>query len=106
MDDEAWGDIVVRAQTTKESDACAAVHRAVDGLRDSIDNHVLPAGPVIDRLIDIWSLARLVDPAAAKPAEAVLSAVAGRDAISADEVYAACDQIESALAGAGRAYAG
>jgi hypothetical protein len=60
---------------------------------------------LIDRLIDIWSLECQIEPAAAKPVEAVLSAVAGRHAISADEIYAACDQIDGAVAGAGWTHA-
>ena len=63
-----------------------------------------PAGLVIDRLIDIWTLACRIGPAATRPVETVLSAVAGRDAISADEIYAACDQIDAAIAGAGLFY--
>ncbi len=103
--DDAWGEIAGRvAQPPPQSDPCLAVHRAVDELRDSIDSYVLPAGLVIDRLIDIWTLACRIGPAATRPVETVLSAVAGRDAISADEIYAACDQIDAAIAGAGRAH--
>jgi hypothetical protein len=82
--------------------ACGAVLHAIDGIRASIDGDVLPAAPVIERFIDIWSMARQVDPALAKPAEFVLSALAGRHAISAAEVRAACEQIERAVATASR----
>ncbi len=100
------GEIVRQvAQPPPGSDPCLALHRAVDELRNSIDSHVLQAGPVIDRLIDIWSLACQIDPAAAKPAEVALSGVAGRDSISAVEIYATCEQIETAVAGSGRAHA-
>jgi len=82
----------------------AAVLEAIEETRASIDGDVLPAAPIIDRLIDIWSLTRRVDPALTKPVEVILSALAGREAISAVEVRVACDQIEKALATTGRSH--
>jgi hypothetical protein len=85
--------------------ARATVVKAVDELRHSVEGEAVPALPVIDRLIDIWVLASPIDPAASRTVERVLSAMAGRDVLSADEVYAGCDQIETAIAITRRAYA-
>jgi hypothetical protein len=90
------------APSGSSQQACGAVLDAIDGIRESIDGDVLPAAPVIERFIDLWSIARQVDPALVKPAEFVLSALAGRSAISAAEVRAACEQIERAVAAASR----
>jgi len=85
--------------------ARATVVKAVDELRHSVEAEAVPALPVIDRLIDIWVLASRIDPTASRTVERVLSALAGRDVVSADEVYAGCDQIETAVAVTRRAYA-
>ena len=85
--------------------ARAAVVTAVDEVRHSVEAEAVPALAVIDRLIDIWVLASRIDPTAARTVERVISAMAGRDVLSADEVYAGCDQIETAIAITRRAYA-
>jgi hypothetical protein len=86
-------------------DARATVIKVLDELRHSVEAEAVPALPVVDRLIDIWALASRIDPAASRTVERVLSAVAGREVLSADEVYAGCDQIETAVAITRRAYA-
>jgi hypothetical protein len=92
-------------QPSWPGDARATVVKAVDELRHSVEAKVVPALPVIDRLISMWAVASRIDPAASRTIERVLSAMAGRDVLSADEVYAGCDQIETAIAIPRRAYA-
>lgn len=70
---------------------------ALAELRRSIDGQIMPAGPVIDRLLDFWGLVHLVEPELAKPVESLLSALVGRDMVSRREVAATCDLVEAAL---------
>jgi hypothetical protein len=66
-------------------------------LRASLNTQILPAGPMTDRLLDVWALVHQVDPAAARPVESVLSSLVGRDLMSAREISQMCDQVEAAL---------
>ena len=66
-------------------------------LRASLNSPLLWARPVSDQLVDVWALAKQVDPNAARPAEALLCAMEGCDLVSAGQVSAACDEVETAL---------
>jgi hypothetical protein len=69
----------------------------VQALRASLSSRILPAGPVVDALLDVWTVVHQVDPEAAKPMESLLSSLARRDLASAREVKGVCDQVETAL---------
>jgi hypothetical protein len=66
-------------------------------LRTSLGAPILRAGPVVGELIDVWALAKEVDPDAARPAEALLWAMEGCDLVTAGQVSATCDRIDGAL---------
>jgi hypothetical protein len=55
------------------------------------------ARPVSSQLVDVWALAAQVDPEAARPAEALLYAMEGRELVTAGQVRVACDQVEAAM---------
>jgi hypothetical protein len=66
-------------------------------LRASLTSQVLPAGRVMDRVLDVWAAAHEVAPGAATPAESLLTSLVGRDLVSAREVTDMCDRVEAAL---------
>lgn len=66
-------------------------------LRASLNSPILRTGAIVDQLVDVWALAKEVDPEAARPAEALLCAMEGCALVSAGQVSSACDQVEAAL---------
>jgi hypothetical protein len=67
-------------------------------LRGSLDGQTMPAGPVVDRLLDVWAAVHEVDPEAARPVERLLSSLVKRQMVRAREVTEMCDQVDAALA--------
>jgi hypothetical protein len=64
---------------------------------------LLPAGPLTDQMLILWSLTSRVNPAVARPVEAFLTALTTRQMVAVDELDAVCAEIEAAL---GRASGG
>jgi hypothetical protein len=79
-------------------ESISAVVLSLAELRTALDDEVLPAGPLMNRVIDVWDLAHQVGPEVAKPAESLLTSLVGRDLVSARDVTNTCDQIEATLA--------
>ena len=74
-----------------------AVTSSLAELRASIGQQIVPSGPILDRLLDVWALVHEVDRQAARPVESLLSSLVARDLVSAKEVTDTCDEIEAAL---------
>lgn len=74
-----------------------AVTSSLAELRASIGQQIMPSGPILDRLLDVWALVHEVDRQAARPVESLLSSLVARDLVSAKEVTGTCDEIEAAL---------
>jgi hypothetical protein len=74
-----------------------AVASLLAELREPRDSQIMPAGPVMDRLLDLWSMVHQVGPEAARPVETVLSSLVGRDLVSYREVTEMCERVETAL---------
>jgi len=70
---------------------------ALADLRTALDSPILRVGQIVEQMIDVWALATNVDPAAAKPVEALLWAMEGCDLVTAGQVRATCDQVEAVL---------
>jgi hypothetical protein len=70
---------------------------ALAELRASLVSPILRVGQIAEQLTDVWALAANVDPAAARPAEALLWATEGCDLVTAGQVRASCDQVEAVL---------
>lgn len=86
-----------QAGTSPSEQSIRAAVSAVAGLRATLTSEVLPAGPVIDQVIDLWAATHEVGPDVARPAESLLTALVGRDRVRAAEVTSTCDLIEAAL---------
>ena len=74
-----------------------AVNSSLGELRASLRQEIVPSGPVLDRLLDVWGLVHQVEPFAAKPVEFLLTSLVARDFVSTKEVTEMCDRVEAAL---------
>ena len=92
FEDEARSKAALPSTEPRDELASALVE-----LRASLKSPVLRARPLSDELVEVWALAKQVDPEAARPAEALLCAMEGCDLVSAGQVRATCDQVETAL---------
>lgn len=104
FDDEDWDQIkdLLSPHNQGESPphferSNAEVTSSLAELRASLGGQVVAAGPVLDRLLDVWALVHQVEPLAARPAEFLISSLVTRDLVSAKEVTDTCDEIEAAL---------
>ena len=70
------------------------ISASLASLRSSLGSEILPAGPMTDTLLDVWTVVHESDPAAARPVECLLSSLVGRDLVSAREVEEMCNQVE------------
>jgi hypothetical protein len=104
FDDEDWDQIDNLLSGDNElGSSCqweqsrAAVTSSLAELKASVGAQVVPSGPVLDRLLDLWTLVHQVDPLAARPLEPLLSSLVARDLVSAQEVTDTWDEVEAAL---------
>jgi hypothetical protein len=105
LEDKDWQEID-DLLATERPPACASpseqsiteVVSSLAGLRAMLNSQVLPAGRVMNRVIDVWAVAHQVGPEVARPAESLLTSLVGRDLVSAGEVIETCEQIEATLA--------
>jgi hypothetical protein len=104
LDDDDWdriNDLLScdeRRCGSSYSESCNdGVTSSLAGLRRSIGQQILPSGPVLDRLLDVWEAVHRVQPLAAKPVEALLSSLVARDLVSAKEITDMCDEVEAGL---------
>lgn len=104
LEDEDWrqiNDLLASesppARPCPSEQSIKAVVSLLAELRATLSNQVLPAGPVMNQLIDVWAAAHQLAPDVARPAESLLTSLVGRDLASAREISGTCDQIEAAL---------
>jgi hypothetical protein len=102
LDDEDWGqiyDLLSSDSGPSFERSRSAVASSLAELRASLHSQIMPSGPVLDRLLDIWALVHQVDPHAARPVECLLSSLVDRELVSAKEVSDTCEEVETALEG-------
>jgi len=108
LDDRDWaqinellveGDGATR-RSPEPDDRLHALIQALDELRSFVrDEHIAGATHVRNCLLDVWSIAREIDPQLVGPAEALLTSLVSRDLVGADEINDLCDWTERAATG-------
>jgi len=76
--------------------ALARLSEALDGLALYMSEPVIPAGRVINPLLDVWDAAHSVDPYVGSPVEQLLTVLLTRTSVTPAELNSVLDEVRAA----------
>jgi hypothetical protein len=79
-----------------QADEARTIDEAIAALEPYMRENFIPAGQVINPLIDVWSVAHNIHPSVARPVEELLTALVSRSTTTASEVATTLDNVRIA----------
>jgi hypothetical protein len=79
-----------------DDEAIGSLESAIAALGPYLRERNIPSGQVINPLLDVWTLARRVNPGVARPVEELLTALISRTTTTSAELVTALDEVQIA----------